>query len=137
MCLCPGASHDVAGGGPRTCVCAPPGPRVSWPSLAAPCVGIQVRTRSRSARALADAVQRFLDAPKVMTNTSESLPRVDEEVQRGMGALTRHQTLLEDAALASDEYLTARAHVDPGPFDHVPICALAHLGPGPFGTRPI
>ena len=71
-------------------------------------------SRYPNARALADAVQRFLDAPKVMTNTAESLPRVDDEVQRGMAALTRHQTLLEDAALASDEYLTARAHVDPG-----------------------
>ena len=70
--------------------------------------------RFPNARALADAVQRYLDGPKVPSATAESLPRVEAEVQRGLAALARHQTLLEDAALASDEYLTARAHVDPG-----------------------
>ena len=77
------------------------------------CMARDPNGRYVHARALADAVGEFLEST---STTGVGLPRtrdVGPLVREGVTAITRHQTLLEDAALVADTLETARAKVGP------------------------
>ncbi|MEE2789635.1 MAG: bifunctional serine/threonine-protein kinase/formylglycine-generating enzyme family protein [Myxococcota bacterium] len=70
------------------------------------------RDRYANATALANAIQDFIDAPSTVRGTPGS-KGVEPLVQRGVAALARHQSLLEDKALLIDDIQTRRAYLDP------------------------
>ncbi|MCB9550796.1 MAG: SUMF1/EgtB/PvdO family nonheme iron enzyme [Myxococcales bacterium] len=74
------------------------------------CLAREQGARYPNARALAEAIRQVLDAPAGGTSV---VNRAGNLFQRGLAAITRHESLLEDAALVADELNTARTHLDP------------------------
>ncbi len=74
------------------------------------CMARDQAERFEDARAVADAVAAYLEAPG-----AGPAARVDagRHLQEGVAAMTRHQSLLEDAALMADEVQTERAGFGP------------------------
>ncbi len=75
------------------------------------CMARDQTQRFANARALADTVGEFLEG----SSTSAGMVTRDVKplVREGVAAMTRHQTLLEDAALVADTLATARAGLGP------------------------
>jgi len=89
------------------------------------CLAREQNQRYPNARALAEAIRRVLDAPGAGTG---AMSRVDNLVRRGVAAMTRQDSLLEDAALITDELNTARATLDPDDHPDTKIGAWAAIG---------
>ncbi len=74
------------------------------------CMARDPNGRFANARALADGIGEFLEGTTPGGPTTRD---VGPLVREGVGAITRHQTLLEDAALVADALNTARASFGP------------------------
>ncbi|MCA9540298.1 MAG: SUMF1/EgtB/PvdO family nonheme iron enzyme [Myxococcales bacterium] len=90
--------------------------RVVPPELEQICLRCLARDQAErypNARALAEAIRGFLDSPTSGGAPPSLAGRGDALLKKGMQAITRHESLLEDAALVSDEMHTAWARLEP------------------------
>ena len=84
--------------------------------LAAICVRCLQRDqadRFPDGRAVADAIERYIESPTTTASIIAPAPDVEELVGAGLAAVTRQQSLFEDAALVRDTLQTAMSEVAP------------------------